>query len=594
MLQIAKKLLIAFTLLTQTIYISSHNCVHDQLNIKPKINSAMEGNKEENLRFLQSIPWTPINIYIDYTYLNSQTTIDAKTVDFTKKVVDNAIKIFSNILSVQRINPKLILTECAEIPKTGINPELKTTGITADIAIIPFFDLAAEKSTEAYAAPCTMDPTTKRPNGGLMAFNPTNFIIDRKNALEYYTMLVLHEINHILCFSSGLFEYYVDSNYKYIGIDTVIKNSTVNEMPKQVIATPKVVSTAQNHFGCSALQGVEIEDQGGSGTAGSHWESRVMLGDFMIGESYPENVISEISLALFEDSGWYKVNYYTGGLFRYGKNKGCDFVQKKCINGGKTSFPNDFCLAGGAAMCFASRTSKGFCDLGTKSQTIPQAYKYFSDPATGGFLYADFCPVARWDSDAENNMFFSSSCAYGVKEYADLGETIGSQSGCFMSSLVPKTLSNFESLKGFNRAICYSYKCNAADETYVVSILDKTITCNKEGGVKTLEGSDGGFYCADYFSVCTKAADCKDAIECALNKVAFDFAKLDYSISPESYAPLNSTTTGVAVTPQGAGSGASGDTDNGKTSTQGSNNASQCLKTLGFVYLVLLVVLFGN
>ena len=45
-----------------------------------------------------------------------------------------------------------------------------------------------------------------------------------------------------------------------------------------------------------------------------------MLGDYMIGADYGETVISEITLAVFEDSGWYKVNYYTGGLFRYGKN----------------------------------------------------------------------------------------------------------------------------------------------------------------------------------------------------------------------------------------------------------------------------------
>lgn len=598
MLQVTKKLLMALTFTIKILQILSHKCVHDQLNIKPKINPAMEQSKEENLRFLQSTAWSPINIYIDYTYLNTQTTIDAKTMAFTKQVVDNTIKIFSNILSVQRINPKLILAECAEIPKTGINTDLQSKGITADIAIIPFFDLAAEKNTEAYAAPCTMDPTTKRPNGGIMAFNPKNFIIDRKNALEYYTMLVLHEINHILCLSGSLFEYFVDSSYKTLPLDKVMRNATVNEMPKQMIVTPKVVSTAQKHFGCSALQGVEIEDQGGSGTAGSHWESRVMLGDFMIGESYPENVISEISLALFEDSGWYKVNYYTGGLFRYGKNKGCDFVQKKCINAGKSSFPNDFCITGGATMCFASRTAKGFCDLGTRKETIPQAYKYFSDAAIGGFLYADFCPVARWEGDAENNMFFSSSCAYGVKTLGDLGETIGTDSACFMSSLVPKTLSNYESMKGQNRAICYSYKCNAADETYVVTILDKTVNCNKEGGVKRVDGLDGGFYCADYFSVCTKAAACKDAIECGINKVAFRFPALDYTIDAGSYAPLNSTVSGGAVVPQVPGGADTSSTGSGSGTTDKpltkNDNSSRHVKTVVYVYLVLLVLVFGN
>jgi len=564
-------------------------------------------NKEENMRFLQaSTPWSPIKIYVDYTYLNSQTTVDAKTIAFTKQVIDASIKIYSNILSVQQINPKLVLTECAEIKSSGINVNLKTTGITADIAIIPMFDLTAEKNTEAYAAPCAVDPTTKRPNGGIMAFNPKNYIIDRQNALQYYTMLVLHEINHILCLSSSLFEYYVDSSFRLLGLDKVLKTTTVNDMPKQMIITPKVISTAQKHFGCSTLQGVELEDQGGQGTSGSHWESRVMLGDFMIGESYPENVISEITLALFEDSGWYKVNYYTGGLFRYGKNKGCSFVQKKCINGGQSSFPNDFCVAGGAAMCFASRLSKGFCDLGTKSVTIPQGYRYFTDPAVGGYLFADFCPVATWDNDANDNMFFSSSCAIGLTTYKDLGEIIGSESGCFMSSLVPKTLSNFDNLKGQNRAICYSYKCNSADQTYVVTILDKTINCNKEGGIKTVDGLDGSFFCPDYLSVCTKTVVCKDAIECALNKAAFNFPAVDYVVDPKSYAPLNAvsaspvspiiggsgSSTGTA---SGTGTGKESNPTNNASSQSSANYASLYLRKFAFVYLVVLLVLvFGN
>ena len=44
----------------------------------------------------------------------------------------------------------------------------------------------------------------------------------------------------------------------------------------------------------------------------------------------PEQVISEFTLALLEDSGWYKANYYTGGLMRYGKNQGCYFIQNDC------------------------------------------------------------------------------------------------------------------------------------------------------------------------------------------------------------------------------------------------------------------------
>ena len=30
------------------------------------------------------------------------------------------------------------------------------------------------------------------------------------------------------------------------------------------------------HFNCPTLQGVELENQGGGGTAGSHWELRIL------------------------------------------------------------------------------------------------------------------------------------------------------------------------------------------------------------------------------------------------------------------------------------------------------------------------------
>ena len=29
------------------------------------------------------------------------------------------------------------------------------------------------------------------------------------------------------------------------------------------------------HFNCSTLEGVQLEDQGGDGTTGSHWEARI-------------------------------------------------------------------------------------------------------------------------------------------------------------------------------------------------------------------------------------------------------------------------------------------------------------------------------
>ena len=45
-----------------------------------------------------------------------------------------------------------------------------------------------------------------------------------------------------------------------------------------------------------------------------------------------------------EDCGWYKGNYFTGGLMRYGKNKRYDFLNEKCVNQNthKVTFDNEF------------------------------------------------------------------------------------------------------------------------------------------------------------------------------------------------------------------------------------------------------------
>jgi hypothetical protein len=41
----------------------------------------------------------------------------------------------------------------------------------------------------------------------------------------------------------------------------------------------------------------------------------------MTSEQYvEEGALSEFTLSFLEDTGWYQVNYYTGGLMKFGKN----------------------------------------------------------------------------------------------------------------------------------------------------------------------------------------------------------------------------------------------------------------------------------
>ena len=92
-----------------------------------------------------------------------------------------------------------------------------------------------------------------------------------------------------------------------------------------------VIRKAKEYFNCPNLTGVELEDANGIENM-THWSQRILLGDYMISEIYySEQAISEITLALLEDLNWYTVNYYTGGLMKFGKHKGRNFFIKDCI-----------------------------------------------------------------------------------------------------------------------------------------------------------------------------------------------------------------------------------------------------------------------
>ena len=48
---------------------------------------------------------------------------------------------------------------------------------------------------------------------------------------------------------------------------------------------------------------------------------------------YTQNpVISRLSLALMEDTGWYRANYSMAQPLKWGAGLGCDFVKKSCAD----------------------------------------------------------------------------------------------------------------------------------------------------------------------------------------------------------------------------------------------------------------------
>lgn len=128
------------------------------------------------------------------------------------------------------------------------------------------------------------------------------------------------------------------SLYDSTSTTTVLRDSTVT-----MLTTPIVTSKARAAYNCNTLVGFELENYGSTGTASSHWEKRIILNDFMMSTLTMDAVYSDVSLAVLEDSGWYKVDYSYTDPIVFGRDKNCDFFTRKCVAGGIAQF-SDFCV----------------------------------------------------------------------------------------------------------------------------------------------------------------------------------------------------------------------------------------------------------
>jgi leishmanolysin-like peptidase len=491
---------------------------------------------DHHLRFLQE-PKTfePIRIFYDFTTLNAQVDISTSMKDALKKVLNNAKDVFETLIQVNRYTSKLRINQCDG--QVSISTTVRNSGVDADLIVFPFINTKEDSSVVAYASACIISGKNNRPVAGFIGFT-LNFDPTKANWERYYTSIALHELTHVLVFNSDVFDLFVDENGQQIARDKTIKEQVDGSKTNLFIVSPKALEAARKHFNCPGLQHIPLENQGGLGTSGSHWEAKTMLSDYMVGFSYDEMTISDITLGLFEDSGWYKTSKYNGGLFRYGKNAGCSFLDSKCINSeGEVTFKNEFCNTINTPFCTAGKLSKGFCFI-TSHTNLDPAFQYFPNKNQGGLTLTNYCPVAAVPTNSTN--FFSWSCLDGYKGQFmnEFEENISSTSACFTSSLIKTDfVSKVPPSQRGVRAICYKYSCNFEDKSITVTIGSTSVKCPGTATAVEVKGYSGGLLCPDFWLICTAQPPCSDLIDCALKKtIAFS--------DGNTYTPTN---TGAAL-----------------------------------------------
>ena len=496
--------------------INNLKCGNDKLSFKPPINIKLKG-KNNSKRKLDN-EFRPMKVKVDYTQVKIDTYNIPDVFEKIKISLDLATHYFELLLSVQRTNFKTLKHNDLKFlcGIDNVDPNCTNWLNEYDLILLPSFTNETE-TNDVYASayPCLFDDDDSRPIGGRINILP-NFDFNKNNLIIFLQTVLFHEITHILVFHPVLLDSF-----------DAIKAEIVGEEIKYYIASPKVIEKAKIHFGCNSLEKLPLEDQGGQGSAGSHWEGRYMLGDYMVSTNYHENVISDITLALFEDSGWYKVNYYTGGLFRFGKNVGCQFFENDCIINGKAVFPNEFCDKSREPKCLSSHLGTGECYIGDYKNIleIPPKYQYFKKEYLGGLVNVNFCPAsnAYFDSDSQKTHYFETNCRYGasLNIFEHYGEVIGNKSLCFESSLVPR----YSPQPYKWRSICYKMACDRVKKNIIVFINDLNVTCPYNGGIlKKIKGFKGKIKCPDYNLVCTSETWCNEMFECIDKKSVTDYS----------------------------------------------------------------------
>jgi hypothetical protein len=141
--------------------------------------------------------------------------------------------------------------------------------------------------------------------------------------------IILHEIVHGLGFSVYNFRDRRDANGD---ISSMVEERSVPDDTENVwfVTSERTLAIAQDYFGCADLDGLPLmgDNQLGTGSRGSHWETRIMNDEFM---AYGDgSLVSGMTIAMFEDLGFYLGDYTNADCMHWGKKQGCEFVRTRC------------------------------------------------------------------------------------------------------------------------------------------------------------------------------------------------------------------------------------------------------------------------
>ena len=517
----------------------------------PPITNSLSLSNNKNRRNLQSNNFRSIQIYADVSHLERWKTLDEgnPSYDIILNALDYVINILQKIIKVKPLNYKIAIRndDLKSWGLSDVKEELKEgNGVDKDLVI--FVKITSSNNYQATFEQKYLDQQTKRPIVGIITFCSN---LESELPLYVETM-ILHQFTHILGFYNESFPNFPSANGDITKIITTVVSDQRSQVPRTYIRSTKVLDLAEKYYNCGGIKGVELEDQ--DGRTNSHWEARTLLGEYMNSEPYyPEQVISEFTLALLEDSGWYEIpNYYTGGLMRYGKHKGCEFLNQDCLE--KSQFKNEFFnknMDSATPSCSSGRLSRTYCHSERSADTLSfEGFEKYN--RLGGFFgikIADFCLAFNsFSEETEKFGFYVGNCKEGNGNYGTLilysdnrqhqnkdfpsffGEKYDYNSFCVLTSISTIDASDnafYKFDKNYIHSMCYPMFCS--EKSLTIKVYQQYIVCPRSGGKVEINGMyEGYIFCPDYNLICTGLDMCNNLFDCIEKESKYKENTFDY------------------------------------------------------------------
>lgn len=417
-------------------------------------------------------------------YLNNTGSLD----DIKSKFIPLAIEWYRKVLKIV-YNGDIYITSsiCSgvEVPEA-----YRSTNTSTDVLVLITYDENGE--TGAWAQPCECsEDIGMRPILGRIHFQGSfdSMTWEQKQAL------CIHLLAHILAYDARLLPYFLGKIGETYGIDQVLGYTSRRDSQISYLKTPKLIEIAREAFQCNNLYGLDLENTFSEKSTSLHWEKRIMNNDFMVGDSNIYYIsYSDISFSIFEDSGWYQVDYSYSNNILWGYHKGCEFLIDPCVEKSNYMF-NEFCnTSSSISLCDHSHTFKGNCNLDTQKNPIPSQFQYFSNVFIGGNdSFADFCPYVTPEPAGSCRDIGVISTDINNKDY---GESVCDNCKCLEGTYV----SQFSTMSVHWHSGCHEITCEG--NVAVVHVGGEVVFCDPGGGEVTVRGYDGYLICPSSDILC--------------------------------------------------------------------------------------------